>query len=113
MSIETKNTHKSRQEVHQELMLYLEIQLGKLSSNEWQNPKSIPYQKLVTLANQWLQKNTLFEYRTRLSHIELAGQRLLHSGDSYELGRMIHAMKKQIRLERPNPHESEAKKVLV
>ena len=111
MSIETKNTHKSRQEVHKELMLYLEIQLGK-----WQREtqtKGIPYQKMVIWANEWLQKNTLFEYRTRLSHIELAGQRLLHSGDWYELGRMIHAMKKQIRLERPNPHESEAKKVLV
>ena len=111
MSIETKNTHKSRQEVHKELMLYLEIQLGK-----WQREtqtKGIPYQKLVTWANEWLQRNTLFEYRTRLSHIELAGQRLLHPGDWYELGRMIHAMKKQIRLERPNPHESEAKKVLV
>ena len=111
MSIETKNTHKSRQEVHQELMLYLEIQLGK-----WQREtesKTIPYQKLVRWANEWLQKNTLFEYRTRLSHIELAGQRLLDTRDWYELGRMIHAMKKQIRLERPNPNESEAKKVLV
>ena len=94
-------------------MLYLEIQLGKLSSNEWQEPKGIPYQKLVILANAWLQEHTLFGYRTRLSHIELAGQRLIDKRDWYELGRMIHAMKKQIRLERPNPHESEAKKVLV
>lgn len=111
MSIETKNTHKSRQEVHRELLLYLEIQLGK-----WQrevDSKGIPYQKLIIWANDWLSQNTLFEYRTKLSHIELATQRLLHPGDWYELGRMIHAMKKQIRLERPNPHESEAKKVLV
>ena len=111
MSIETKNTHKSRQEVHRELMLYLEIQLGKWQRETQSN--GIPYQKLVLEANEWLQKNTLFEYRTRLSHIELAGQRLLHPGDWYELGRMIHALKKEIRLERPNPHESEAKKVLV
>jgi hypothetical protein len=111
VSIETKNTHKSRQEVHRELMLYLEIQLGK-----WQREresKGIPYQNVVIWANDWLSTNTLFEYRTKLSHIELASQRLLDTRDWYEMSRMIHAMKKQIRLERPNPHESEAKKVLV
>jgi hypothetical protein len=111
VSIETKNTHKSRQEVHRELMTYLEIQLGKWQRETESN--GIPYQKLVKWANDWLSTNTLFEYRTKLSHIELAGQRLVHPADWYELGRMIDAMKKQIRLERSNPHESEAKKVLV
>jgi len=109
VSLETKNTHKSRQEVHRELMLYLEIQLGK-----WQREaesQNIPYQKLVRWAHQWLSTNTDFEYRTRLSHIELAGHRLLDVRDWNELGRMIHAMKKELRLIRPNPLEDQKAKI--